>query len=211
MKKLIVIWLLIALTACSAGPKTQTETPDIQATIDAGIAQTQKAEINRQPTETLEPTKIETPESTATPNIIYVTLAPTSTPEAAPQDQFLDIIKEALIINKDIEKISAVTGDNGTLKIEVFNRWVSKDSQPIVSYDIITVLADVFVNSSKTENDLAYYCGNGSEPFRIDITTYAKDGDYRYKSLTDYQTIMKIGNKALTYEEWINLSNAGFK
>lgn len=67
MNKLIVIYLLLILTACSAGPKTQTETPDIQATISAGIEQTQIS-IEQRATNTPLPTSTltDTPEPTAT-------------------------------------------------------------------------------------------------------------------------------------------------
>lgn len=79
MKNIVVLIILsFILIGC-----TQKETPDVQATIDAGIAQTQTREVELQPSSTPEPT--ETLEPTAT-----ATIKSTSTPEYCPMSEYSD-------------------------------------------------------------------------------------------------------------------------
>jgi hypothetical protein len=109
---------------------------------------------------------------------------------------------------EDVYAVTTVRPGNESLEIELRTRWVSRDNQPDVSYEAIRLLANVFGSASE-DLDLMFVSGN-PEHFSILLTTYSVDGKYKYSSLTYYDTLVKIYNKQITYEEWVNEANAGF-
>jgi hypothetical protein len=45
----------------------------------------------------------------------------------------------------------------------------------------------------------------------IEITTFSTNGDDRYYSLTDFSTFPQIYDRIISYDEWVNAVQAGFK
>lgn len=220
MKKYWILFVLfILLTSCSSVPGDET--------IQTAIAQTSAADVlveeilEPEPTETTIPTNTPyptytpyptpTPPPTLTPEIIIIEPTTTNTPTRAPQSEFIDIIRELVEKHSDIERVSLVKGENGILVIEFFTQWASRDRQPIVSYDLIDIFAFVLIDSNKSEEDLAWFCGDETAKFGIDITSYSTSGGYRYKSFTDYSTLENVNKKSISYDGWVTASEAGFK
>ena len=136
---------------------------------------------------------------------------PTLSIEEHRQNVLNEIIK--YLENKDnifeVESVSAVRFNApGILEIEVKTIYSAQKNQPDISYRIISNLSPVFIDSIKKER--LFWLGGGDD-FVIHITTYSSDGHYRYQSDTNYETMEKIKNKQISYEEWIAASNAGFR
>jgi len=188
---IILCLLIFLLSACAPSPQS------IQTT----IAQTQAALPTVALTDTTEPT------STLTP-----TERPTNT--ALPQtDKTIEAIVNfdiAGMLEKlgDVETVTTVRAGSESLEIELRTQWASQDRQPDVSYEAIRSLAIVFGGASE-DKDLLFVAGN-PQHFSILITTYSVDGEYKYSSLTYYDTLVKILNKQITYDEWVKASGAGF-
>jgi hypothetical protein len=193
MKHLV---LLIVLLASACAPSAE----DIQSTVQASIAQTETARPTA--TKTTKPTNTPKPTATKRPT-------PTKTP-APSMDELRQGLLDALVSDLgnifDVESVSVVRFNDGALEIELKTIWASKDHQPDVSWELIQVLAPVFAEANeKTVNTLA------GGPFVLALTTYATDGDYRYQSSTDYDTLQKIASKSMSHDEWIVAAEAGFK
>lgn len=219
MKRFFLIFLMCTvplLYSCS-NIEEQIE-PTIKARVEVGIEEgvkTRVADFTNVPTytpyPTLTPYHTFTPLPSLTPEVIVVTPTLTKTPTNPPQSEFLNIIIQMLELQDDIEEISVVKGENGILVIEYFTKWASRDRQPIVTYRLIQDLSYIMIDNNKSEADYAWFCGDGNASFGIDITSYSTDGDYRYKSFTNYLTLEKVNNKSISYDEWVLASGAGFK
>ncbi len=97
--------------------------------------------------------------------------------------------------------------DDQTLEIELKLRWASQDRQPIASYNVVNMIAGgLLIEEGMELLDMMKI----TSP-TIKITTYSTDGGYRYKSETSFETLQKIFNKSISYEEWISAANAGFR
>jgi hypothetical protein len=53
--------------------------------------------------------------------------------------------------------------------------------------------------------------GDAYGTFTIDLTTYSIMNEYRFKSATDYEALTQITDRAMSYEEWVAVANAGFR
>lgn len=186
-----IVLLTLLLVACA--PST--------SQIQTAIAQTQAASPIVALTDTPEPT------STITP-----TKRPTNT--ALPQaDKTIETIihidiEDMLEKLEDVETVTTVRPGSESLEIELRTQWASKDRQPDVSYEAIRLLANVFGGAS--EDIALMFVAGHPEHFSVLLTTYSVDGDYKYSSLTYYDTLVKLNNKQITYDEWVNEANAGF-
>jgi hypothetical protein len=112
---------------------------------------------------------------------------------------------------KDVDGVDSVTMVRPgvvSLEIELRTMWASKDKQPNVSFKAIQMLAIVFGGTS--ENTDLLLVTTHQQHFSILLTTYSIDGDNKYSSLTYYDTLVKLYNKQITYDEWVNEANAGF-
>ncbi|MBA4383462.1 MAG: hypothetical protein C0410_01880 [Anaerolinea sp.] len=201
-KIFLVLIVLTLLVGCSSAPSVaelqQTVQVYVKATVDSLPTQTPNIPTQAPPTKTPEPT---------------ATIQPTSTPLSSEElsKQFNEITKTFLAGFEDIESINLIRGVNGVLQIEVKCMWASRDRQPPLSYELIKGFAESFFQSQGfSESDLARFT-NGTDKFSVEITTYSTDNDYKYHSITDYQTLEKVYNSAITYDEWITLAQAGFK
>lgn len=209
MKKFSSIaFLIMLLAACSPSENT----------IQTAIAQTQAS----QPTITLTETQVP-PTLTATRTPRPPTITPTRTrypTNIAPAEQtatiqayrdgFIEIVKNDLIRNIDMKELTMIRADDGLLEIEFITLWASRDNQPMESYNMIRFLAQDIDPSQVSQRDLAYITG-GAGLFRISITSMSVDGNYRYHSLTDYDTLKDIHDQAISYDEWVAAAQAGFE
>lgn len=210
MKKIfVVVLILMVLTACQ---------PSEEA-IQQAIAQTEAAK----PTETAIPTLqifTETVTKTIAPTLTtqpIVTKSPTigfsETPSFSEDEliqRFLDGINELImtIAGNEVDSINLLRMDNYVLEVELKTRWASKDSQPDVSYEIVkyvSLFAEAWLNPDSLFKDL------NPDGFDLSLTTYSIDGDYRYSSYSNFETLLKVYKKSISYDEWVQLSSAGFK
>jgi hypothetical protein len=93
-------------------------------------------------------------------------------------------------------------------EIELKTTYASKKYQPNVSFEVIQTLADIFDQAPK-DKALNFVTGKPSH-FSILLTTNSNDGDYKYSSLTSYDTLVKLANKQITYDELVTEAGAAF-
>jgi hypothetical protein len=207
------VLLAILIAACSSQPSSSSVGTAIAQTMTAQAAVVQVVMTTTfTPEPTLIPTNTSLPTKTSTPRPTN-TRAPTRTP--TPTRDIVQFRQDlaslyALALPKgisDIETVNMVRIANGRFEIEVKTKWASQDRQPIVSRDIIQFFAGSFIpNFSATEAaNIA-----DSDKFTLYLVTYSTDGDYRYESTTDYDTLVKVKNMTISYDEWVAASNAGF-
>jgi hypothetical protein len=165
----------------------------MQSFVSTFAAQTQTVEAN----------------STATPRST-VTKSPTPLSLEDVRAEFISAVIDVLENGEgleDIETVTLVRFRNGALDIEIRTIWASRDNQPIVSYNIISFLAPAFENVTDEQCARLF----GSEQPVVHITSYSTDGDYRYESVTTIETLRRVAQKSISYEEWVAAANAGFR
>lgn len=172
--------------------------------INTAIAQTEAAN----PTETQSPTRTPKPTNTLEPT---ATTQPTLTATPAPsvdevREQLLDAVVSDLASFEEVEEVTLVRFAEGMLEIELKTVWASQDSQPDISWTVIRTFSDAFADFDKDNLELV-----AGGPFVIALTTYSMNGDYRYQSVTDWDTIQKLASKSISFEEWTTAAQAGFK
>jgi hypothetical protein len=202
MKKVIAFSVAIIISACSQAQPTA----DFDSAVGTAVALTQAAQPIA--TDVSAPTTMASPSKTPSPTLMP---APTNTVEPTVS---LDETRESILADvvdileslDDVEAVNLARFDHGALEIELQTVWASQDSQPDVSYTIIRLLSTMF-------GDIPQYKLGAltSGLFQIHLVTYSTDGDYRYESLTDLETLNKVLNKEISYEEWLTAANAGFR
>lgn len=213
--KSIYLYVLLSIFIL-AGCATATSIPTID--IELALQQT----LTAQPTDTNIPTllppthtPILLPTSSPTRKVVPTsTIKPTETNDINTieevQDEFVELVIRMLEddVVEDIESVTLVRlNDDGVLEIELKSRWASRDSQPDLSFTIISWFAHVF---SELTEESYYKLANGHD-FIFSLTTYSTDGDYRYKSETNVELLQKLFQKKVSYEEWVQEANAGFQ
>jgi hypothetical protein len=151
-------------------------------------------------TNTSRPTKTSTPRPTTTPTRSREEIRLEFT------QLWVDVIEKNV---NDVEIVTMSRINNGRLEIELRTVWASKDSQPDISYDVVQIISEVLVGSNMSPETAAEIVGG--DKFVVDLVTYSTNGDYRYESTTNYDTLVKIKNKSISYDEWVTTSNAGFR
>jgi hypothetical protein len=190
------LFLLIVLLLSACGPSQA----EIQSTVQASIAQTQEALPTA--TNTAKPTNTPKPTSTKRPT-------PTRTPAPSVdevRENLLDAVAQDLSTFQDIESVSVIRFNEGALEIELKTVWASRDRQPDVSWEIVSFFAGAFAGFDKENLELV-----AGGPFSIALTTYSTDGNYRYQSVTDWDTLQKLSDKSISFDEWSSAANAGFR
>jgi ABC-type oligopeptide transport system substrate-binding subunit len=197
LKLLLLALLICLLAACTPSAQAvQTAIAKTQATLPTiAISNTPEPLSTSEPKYTKAPTK--RPTNTATPQY-------EKTIDAA-IIQIRDYLKLGV---SDIDSITTLRKGNDSLEIELRTIWASKDRQPNVSFEAIQLLAITFANLREGQA-LNFVTGN-PQHFSILLTTYSVDGNYKYSSLTYYDTLVKLYNKQITYSEWVNEAKAGF-
>jgi hypothetical protein len=227
MKSLYCLVLLsVLLVSCSGGaPSRDSVGTAVSMTLTAqSLATHGVAQITSNPALTV--TNIQPPTRTPKPTWdqhayetqVFATAAAkptrqTSTPMKSLEEErieFSQVIAAAIEeMVSDIDTFNMARINNGRFEIELKTKWASQDSQPDVSYQVVQVIAQLFNDASFSAESAAYYAE--SDEFTVNLVTYSADGDYRYESLTDYDTLMQIANKLISYDEWVTASNAGFR
>lgn len=212
MKKLILLSLVCILLA-GCGPS--------EADIQQAIEQTQAAAPTIGPTETLRNLLIQPTDPNAPTKVPYKsptpkptkTARPTSKPTNTPNvDKIVNDtiagLEELIIGFTETESITMIRPGKEAFEIEVKTSNYAKDSQPDISFEIAKILGEVF--GTATETQLLHFIDGYAEKFSVIITTYSAEGKYKYQSRTYYDTLIKLYNKRITYDEWVQESNAGF-
>ena len=206
----ISILVFVLLSACQPSPeliaaaiaKTQTAEPTATTKI---ITATKELPTNT-PFVTQTPKLTNTPTRTATPKP-----SPTSTEVISYEERREEVaasVVNFLEVYDEIESVNYVRfEDNGGLELEFKTIFSSQDNQPAVSFDIVKLLSEVF--AKYPESDLL--SKTGGTKFTLAIVSYSESGDYRYQSITDYETLVKLYKKSIGYEEWISLAQASFR
>jgi hypothetical protein len=218
-----LVLIVVLLASCSSAPSFDAVATSVAATVAAqAVQQEQVLPAISQPTHATAPTATQVPTSTPKPTNTpgpTRTRVPTRTFTATvsieqSRSDFIFIITAALQEGikqgvLDIESFDTVRIANGRLEIEATTKWASQDRQPVVSRDIVQYCLAVMVPGVLTAEEAAYLVG--SDKFTVNLVTYSTDGDYRYESTTDYDTLVQVKNKSITYDEWVTASNAGFR
>jgi hypothetical protein len=188
--RISILVLILLLVACAPSASQ----------IQTAVAKTQAV----LPTDTLanipEPTSLTTP-----------TKLPVGTTVAQFQETIEAFPLALANMLEDVDGVDSVTMVRPgvvSLEIELRTTWASKDKQPNVSFNAIQMLADVFGGTS--EDWALLFVKTHQQHFSILLTTYTIDGDYKYSSLTYYDTLVKLYDKQITYDEWVNEAKAGF-
>jgi len=206
---LISIFLLTYLASCA--PSESAIQTAIAATGSAGeveIINTSIPEITRtpRPTRTITATITPKPSSTSKPTEIPTA---TKTNEEIEEvfRQGIIILLETMLVN-DIENINLARIRDNILELEIKTQWASRDYQPDVSYKIVQYVAILAKQIIKDDNGWRQRFPDG---VNLNLLTYSVNGDYPYQSLTDFETLLDVDNKKISYQEWVEASNAGFK
>jgi hypothetical protein len=194
--KPFALLVLLLLSACA---------PSAQAAQTAA-AQTQAA----RPTPTYTSRPSETPKPSDTPNPT-ATSGPTVTQTPQPgldelRQQLLGAVPDTLSNVVDVDRVTLARFRDGALEIELKTKWAGRIRQAAISYTASRALAGVF---AKLDRDRLEAAAGG--PFAISLATYSAGGDYRYRSVSDWDTIQKLASKSIGYEEWVVLANGGFR
>lgn len=204
MRKLTALLIvLLILSACSTG-----QTADqIEATINARVIAT----LTAMPTATAQPTNTPIPAATNTPKPTNTAEPTNPTPKPTTdinelRTQLLDAVATDVGNILDVQSVTLTRFNKGVLEIELKTRWASRDSQADVSFAVIQPLAKSFAAFNR--DGLETVAGG---PFAIHLTTYSTDGNYRYQSTTDFDTLTKLANRSMSYAEWVAAAGAGFK
>ena len=225
MKTAILIIVLAAILIACSFP-SQSETTIQTAIAQTLIAQRQNATATTElifdptATSTINPVQA-TSKAMFTISAVQATVLKaqprkTATPRpTATQEQSLDELRKEIFVDTaeliesfdDVESVGLIRGENGVLEIELKTAWASQDRQPDVSYQIVQLMAQILgdLETGKIFNLV------GGNSFIFHLTTYSTDGDYRYQSDTDLDTIRDIYDLAISYEEWLAASDAGFR
>ena len=192
-----LIFILIAFMLVSCGSS--------EAEIATSVAQTLEAQSTETPLHT--PTATSTQEPMNPPT-------PTNT-EAVPQTaeeisrEFLELITEFIEDVDGVESVNLMRFKEGRLDIELRTKWTSRDRQTDVSFDVIRLIAVGLIQGGFSEAELLKLAGGDS--FSVHLVTYSTDGDYRYESDTDFETLRQLDALAISYDEWLAAANAGFR
>jgi hypothetical protein len=211
MMKNITAFFILALMLTACGPSSEQVQKAIESTQVAAAEATTKV-----PTATVEPTKTSAPTATKTIKPTATSTKtpkplPTDTPAKSPDEMRKDLEEVFTIIleevDENVDTVNLVRVSEGLIEIEFKTVWASQDRQPQVTFDFLQEIADFFT-SDTNENIVAAYGGN---TVIVQVTTYSDSGDYRYQSETNHETMIKIAEKHITFDEWVIASNAGFK
>jgi len=130
----------------------------------------------------------------------------TSTPQITPtisEGELARNIENLLAKYTEIKTVNYVhaTKEDGvtTIDIEGKTMWASKNRQADASFKAIGLFAAAYDDAQQAKGKT-----------RIRLTTFSVDGGYRYTSTTNPDTLAKLYNKQITYDEWVQESGAGF-
>lgn len=219
MNKLFLIVTLSTvamLVACASGPVEATRIVEAETEVEVEV--TREVEVKVEVTRVVEVEIEVTREVEVEVEItreVEVTPKPSPTPEPISYEDYADWRNEVadtfirgVETLGDVERVNLVRFLEGVMEVELNTKWASRDSQPEVTWAVVTGLASV----AEDDMDIAWRKkAVDSEDFTLLLRTYSTNGDYRYQSETDYDTLMKLANRSMSYDEWVEAANAGFK
>jgi hypothetical protein len=123
-------------------------------------------------------------------------------------DVFVRGLEDATGNAGEFDRVDVILFDTGVLEIEGHLRWASEDRQADSQWQSIVFVATVL--AGEIEKGQARTLFDGADP-RIHMVTVSVDGDYRYESLTDWETLVAVGARSLGFEGWVEASGAGFQ
>ena len=203
--KTVIAFVAIALVMCLGGlivgmmvMRSVGETSSVE-----------RIEITKLVPQTVEVTRLVEVEK-----IIEVTSQSEPTPTTI-EDETVEEIKQEW--NQDVitllEKLDYVGRVNlvqfieGGFVIELQTLFQIQNYQAEASYEIVTMLSEVLtIWDPQTRLKLT-----GSEELTLILTTFSANGENRYVSETDFETMEKVRDRSISRDEWVILANAGFR
>lgn len=210
LKPLFVLGFIF-LVSCNPEPVEVTRVVEVEATrvvevtreIPVTVVLEREIEVTREVEVTRVVERVVAPTSTPTP-------AATATPEKTVEEyraEFQSAIIDDLEVFDDVDRVSTARLGDGVIYIELNTTWHSRDQQPPVTWEIITFMADAFSESTPLSRETIA----GVDNFTLHLATYSADNRYRYQSETDHETLAMLANRQLTFEEWAQAADAGFR
>lgn len=160
--------------------------------------------------------------TTTTTTATTTTQAPTTTTQAstttavdvdAVRADILDVVvgglEDATGTAGEFDRVDVILFDTGVLEIEGHLLWASEDRQADSQWQSIVFVATLLAGGI-LEKGQAVNLFDGADP-RIHMVTVSVDGDYRYESLTDWDTLVAVGARSLGFEGWVEAAGAGFR
>lgn len=212
-RKITIIMPLIMVIFVFSGcaPSEAAIQTAIAATGSAGEAETEKTSAPAR-TRTPRPTRTITATVTLRPT---ATEKPTEIPTATKTNEEIEeLFKEGIIIlletmlANDIENINLARIRENVYELEIKTQWASRDYQPDVTYKIVQYFAMFAKTTLADDSDWRSRFPDGVS---LSLLTYSTNGDYPYQSFTDFDTLLDVDGKNISYQEWIVAANAGFK
>jgi len=107
---------------------------------------------------------------------------------------------------EDVDSVTYTRFHNGALELVLRTKSAEPDDQGEVSWIVLNMFAEPLARVG--QDTLEAVTGG---PFNIALTVYSIDGSYRYRSVTDWETLLRVAQEAISYEEWQSFTGAGFK
>ena len=202
MKRTALLAVVLLAAACTASNEAATTSTEAATTT----------------TTTTTPATTTTTPATTTPPPATTTTTPTLPPTTVTTEidvdevraDFVDMIRRGLEADTgelgEFERVDVIHMDGeGTLEIEGHLVWSSKDRQPESNWESIAFLSLFAEVLEATPVNLF-----GGEPM-IHIITVSTDGDHRYESLTDWETLTGVADRLIGFDGWVERSDAGFR
>jgi hypothetical protein len=186
---------LVEVTRAVEVEVTRAVRVEVEVTRVVPVPQTVEVEVPV--TVVVAPSRTPTPRATATPTRSMADI------QADVADAFVRDLEEF----DDVERVNVVRFAPGRMEMELYTVWASQDSQPNVSWTIVTTLASALADLTPGQRINL----TGSEELVFALTTYSTDGDFRYQSETDFATLEALASRSMSYEEWLAASGAGFR
>lgn len=189
-----VLLMSLFAVACAGSAEPATTTPST---------------TSKTPTTTTTTTTSQAPTTTTTTRAS--TTFTTSVDLDALRAELFDLVTSALESGRlgEFERVDLVSFDAGSLEIEGHLRWASEDRQSDSHWASVVLLAQLFCLTDMEVGQAANLF-DGRDP-RVHMVTVSVDGDYRYESVTDWDTLTAIGARNVGFDGWVEATGAGFK
>ncbi len=187
-RQFLLLALSLILIACSSGSSQE----QLEATANARLTEIAPPAVTIISLPTAIPAPAETPR-------------PTTHFDEARQN-LLKAVETDVTGYSGVKNVTLARFNNGVLEIELTTKWTSQDSSRDVSFAVIQALADSFATFDR---DVLEYLAEGV--FKIHLTARSSTGAYRYQSVTDWDTLKNLANRAISREDWVTAAGAAFK
>ncbi len=148
------------------------------------------------PTSTALPRYTAAPRMTNTPRTPRIELL---------RSNLLDAVASELLGIEHVSSVSRVRFNEGALEIKLETKSLSQDQLTEVSWVVVRMFSTQLVGIGK--ETLEAVAGG---PPAIALTIFTAEGNYRYESVTDWDTLTRLAAKTISSEEWMVLSEAKY-